>query len=150
MRMVMYLSLVVVSILPFPVILFLLPNISISLLVSGAAELAFAFYAFTSGNTAYSMVPALKHRIVRREVLKRSVNMIGAGRVISLGAVLLLCAGIVAGACDPTLVWFLLLSLDFIAALVVVYGSFRLWRNISFVSNDYLESGRLKDYHFRT
>lgn len=131
-RGVMYFLFVILSFVPWVLVWVQESGVGTVLLVCGAAELAFGFYAFTTGNATNSLVPALP-LYKRKETLKQAQEIIQAGRLINIGAVLLILAGVFItfiGQC--VLRAFVVSAVGLLSTGLVSWGAVILCKNASF------------------
>jgi hypothetical protein len=132
-RRVMYFLFVLVLVIPLFWILVSVPITSTLLFVSGAAELAFGFYAFATGNATNSIAPTQPNR-KRKELLGKAEEIIGAGRIITIGATLVIIAGMLydyLAQANPLQVIFSFIVLV-ISIILVSVGVRKLIRNVPF------------------
>lgn len=146
-RKVMYSLFILMSFLQLPLTWLVYPNAGSNLFISGAIELAFAFYAVATGNSTYSMSQALRYSKKKNagseadKIDNQAEEIIKAGRWISAGAIILVLSGIVSGIFQPSIIGamydltpiklFLCLFVS-LASMAVGNGAWKLHKNISF------------------
>jgi hypothetical protein len=133
-RKAMYALFIFVLVIPLLLILISFPITPTILFVSGAAELAFGFYAFTTGNATNSIAPTYHDKNKKEEVETKAKEIIRAGRLITIGAILVLIAGLLydcLAMANPLHVTFSFIVLV-ISIILVSVGALKLKRYVSF------------------
>jgi hypothetical protein len=140
-RMAMYFGFIVLLFLALWICLNQLTYANENLVFVGAAELAYAFYAFSTGNSSFSIMATLIDKTVRNDVSFRAEAIIKAGRQISMGAILLIFSGIILLNYPQITLPLILLTYG-----LVSNSAYRLCENMEVVPNIYLISRNIKDY----
>jgi hypothetical protein len=106
------------------------------LVVIGGAELAFAFYAFGIGNTAYSISASIRAIRVKADTVRRAVAITDAARKITISGIVLILAGVIAYLLPVGIIFQMFCSgLVLIALFMVIWGAKKLSENLPSIEN---------------